>query len=143
MLHNEINRHIAEAMKAKDKNRLYVLKMVKAKFLEFQTSKGFKEEDFTEAKEISILQKMEKTWADELQSFRDAGRDVSELAEQVEILQSFLPKEPSAEDILAAIRESGFEPEMKNMRNILAFVQQRYAAASGKLVSDAIRQMSK
>ena len=58
MLHNEINRHIAEAMKAKDKNRLYVLKMIKAKFLEFQTSKGFKEEDFNEAKEISILQKI-------------------------------------------------------------------------------------
>ena len=122
MLHPEINHHIAEAMKAKDKNRLYVLKMIKAKFLEFQTSKGFKEEDFTEAKEISILQKMEKTWADELKSFTDAGRDVTELAEQVQILQGFLPKEPSNDEIIAAIRESGFAPEMKNMRNILAFV---------------------
>ncbi len=141
MLHTEINRHIAEAMKAKDKNRLYVLKMIKAKFLEFQTSKGYKEEDFNEAKEIAILQKMEKTWADELQSFRDAGRDVTELAEQVQILQGFLPKEPSADEVVAAVRESGFTPEMKNMRNILAFVQQRYPAASGKLVSDAIKQM--
>lgn len=142
MLHTEINRHIAEAMKAKDKNRLYVLKMIKAKFLEFQTSKGYKEEDFNEAKEIAILQKMEKTWADELQSFRDAGRDVTELAEQVQILQGFLPKEPSNDEIIAAIRESGFAPEMKNMRNILAFVQQRFPAASGKLVSDAIRSLS-
>ena len=129
MLHTEINHHIAQAMKAKDKNRLYVLKMIKAKFLEFQTSKGYKEEDFNEAKEIAILQKMEKTWADELQSFRDAGRDVTELAEQVQILQGFLPK-------------AGFAPEMKNMRNILAFVQQRYPAASGKLVSDAIRSLA-
>lgn len=142
MLHTEINRHIAEAMKAKDKNRLYVLKMIKAKFLEFQTSKGYKEEDFNEAKEIAILQKMEKTWADELQSFRDAGRDVTELAEQVQILQGFLPKEPSNDEIIAAIRESGFAPEMKNMRNILAFVQQRFPAASGKLVSDAIRSLA-
>lgn len=137
-----MNRHIAEAMKAKDKNRLYVLKMIKAKFLEFQTSKGFKEEDFTEAKEIAILQKMEKTWADELQSFQDAGRDVNELAEQVQILQGFLPKEPTNEEIIAAIQESGFTPEMKNMRNILAFVQQKYPAANGKLVSDAIKQMA-
>lgn len=142
MLHTEINHHIAQAMKAKDKNRLYVLKMIKAKFLEFQTSKGYKEEDFNEAKEIAILQKMEKTWADELQSFRDAGRDVTELAEQVQILQDFLPKEPTADEIIAAIRESGFAPEMKNMRNILAFVQQRYPAASGKLVSDAIRNLA-
>jgi len=142
MLHTEINHHIAQAMKAKDKNRLYVLKMIKAKFLEFQTSKGYNEEDFNEAKEIAILQKMEKSWADELQSFRDAGRDVTELAEQVQILQGFLPKEPTADEIIAAIRESGFAPEMKNMRNILAFVQQRYPAASGKLVSDAIRSLA-
>ena len=142
MLHTEINHHIAQAMKAKDKNRLYVLKMIKAKFLEFQTSKGYNEEDFNEAKEIAILQKMEKTWADELQSFRDAGRDVTELAEQVQILQGFLPKEPTADEIIAAIRESGFAPEMKNMRNILAFVQQRYPAASGKLVSEAIRSLA-
>ncbi len=142
MLHTEINHHIAQAMKAKDKNRLYVLKMIKAKFLEFQTSKGYNEEDFNEAKEIAILQKMEKTWADELQSFRDAGRDVTDLAEQVQILQGFLPKEPTADEIIAAIRESGFAPEMKNMRNILAFVQQRYPAASGKLVSDAIRSLA-
>ena len=142
MLHTEINHHIAQAMKAKDKNRLYVLKMIKAKFLEFQTSKGYNEEDFNEAKEIAILQKMEKTWADELQSFRDAGRDVTELAEQVQILQGFLPKEPTADEIIAAICESGFAPEMKNMRNILAFVQQRYPAASGKLVSDAIRNLA-
>ena len=134
MLHTEINHQ--------DKNRLYVLKMIKAKFLEFQTSKGYNEEDFNEAKEIAILQKMEKTWADELQSFRDAGRDVTELAEQVQILQGFLPKEPTADEIIAAIRESGFAPEMKNMRNILAFVQQRYPAASGKLVSEAIRSLA-
>ncbi len=142
MLHNEINRHIAEAMKAKDKNRLYVLKMIKAKFLEFQTSKGFKEEDFNEAKEISILQKMEKTWADELKSFSDAGRDVTELSEQVQILQSYLPKEPSMEEIVAAVKESGLAPEMKNMRNILAFVQQRFPAAGGKQVSEAIKLLN-
>ena len=46
MLHNEINKHIAAAMKSRDADRLYVLKMIKAKFLEFQTSKGFNEADF-------------------------------------------------------------------------------------------------
>ena len=49
MLHNEINKHIAAAMKSRDADRLYVLKMIKAKFLEFQTSKGFNEADFNDA----------------------------------------------------------------------------------------------
>ena len=64
MLHNEINKHIAAAMKSHDADRLYVLKMIKAKFLEFQTSKGFKEEDFKEltkvVKEIEILPNLPK-----------------------------------------------------------------------------------
>lgn len=141
MLHNEINKHIAEAMKAKDKDRLYVLKMIKAKFLEFQTSKGFKDEDFTDAKEISILQKMEKTWADELKSFSDAGRDVSQLCAQVQILQSFLPKVPTMDEIVGAVRQSGLAPEMKNMKAILTFVQQQYPAASGKQVSEALKSL--
>ena len=85
---------------------------------------------------------MEKTWADELKSFTDAGRDVTELSEQVQILQSYLPKEPSMEEIVAAVKESGLTPEMKNMRAILAFVQQRFPAAGGKQVSDAIKQLN-
>lgn len=142
MLHIEINKHIAEAMKAKEKNRLYVLKMIKAKFLEFQTSKGFKEDDFTDAKEIAILQKMEKTWADELKAFADAGRDVTELSEQVKILQCYLPKEPTMDEVVAAVKASGLTPELKNMKGILSFVQQQYAAATGKQVSDAIKQLT-
>ena len=82
MLHNEINKHIAAAMKSRDADRLYVLKMIKAKFLEFQTSKGFNEADFNDAKEISIIQKMEKSWKEEAELFEQAGRDTSELSAQ-------------------------------------------------------------
>ena len=107
MLHTEINKHIAGAMKSHDADRLYVLKMIKAKFLEFQTSKGFKEEDFNDAKEISIIQKMEKSWKEEAELFQQAGRDVSELKSRLAILQEFLPKEPELDDIVAMINASG------------------------------------
>lgn len=141
MLHNEINKHIAKAMKERDANRLYVLKMLKAKFLEFQTSKGFKEEDFNDAKEISLIQKMEKSWQEEKTMFEQAGRDVSELSDRLVILQEYLPKEPEISDIVAMIKGSGIEPQMKNMRAILAYVQAQCPAATGKLVSEALKQL--
>ena len=100
MLHNEINKHIAAAMKSRDADRLYVLKMIKAKFLEFQTSKGYNEADFNDAKEISIIQKMEKSWKEEAELFEKAGRDTSELNNRLNILQEFLPKEPELADIV-------------------------------------------
>ena len=141
MLHNEINKHIASAMKSRDADRLYVLKMIKAKFLEFQTSKGFNEADFNDAKEISIIQKMEKSWKEEAELFEQAGRDTSELKSRLNILQEFLPKEPELDDIVAMIKASGIEPQMKNMRAILAHVQAQCPAASGKLVSQALKQL--
>jgi uncharacterized protein YqeY len=141
MLHNEINKHIAAAMKSHDADRLYVLKMIKAKFLEFQTSKGYNEADFNDAKEISIIQKMEKSWKEEAELFAQAGRDTSELSNRLNILQEFLPKEPELADIVAMIKESGIEPQMKNMRAILAHVQAQCPAASGKLVSEALKQL--
>ena len=141
MLHNEINKHIAAAMKNRDADRLYVLKMIKAKFLEFQTSKGYNEADFNDAKEISIIQKMEKSWKEEAELFDQAGRDTSELKNRLAILQEFLPKEPELGDIVAMIKDSGIEPQMKNMRAILAHVQAQCPAASGKLVSEALKQL--
>ena len=128
-------------MKNRDADRLYVLKMIKAKFLEFQTSKGYNEADFNDAKEISIIQKMEKSWKEETELFDQAGRDTSELKNRLAILQEFLPKEPELGDIVAMIKDSGIEPQMKNMRAILAHVQAQCPAANGKLVSEALKQL--
>lgn len=141
MLRENINKEIADAMKSKDSNRLYVLKMIKAKFLEYKTSKRFKESDFNDAKEISILMKMEKTWQDERDMFIKANRDVTELTEQLNILQSFLPKVPSQDELKQAIIDSGYEPKPQNMKYIMGYVKDKYPAADGSKVIEIIRQM--
>ena len=141
MIHVEINKLIAEAMKSKQKARLYVLKMMKAKFLEYQTSKGFNEADFTETREIAMLQKMKKEWEDELAAFKAAGRDNVELEEQIAELDKFIPQPPTREQVMAAIKESGIAPEMKNMRAILQHVQQRYMAVEGRMVNECIKEL--
>ena len=142
MLHTEINKHIAQAMKQRESDRLYVLKMIKAKFLEYQTGKGFKEEDFNEAREIAIIQKMEKSWSEEKELFEKAGRDTEQLGNRLALLREYLPQEPDIADIVACVKASGIEPVMKNMRAILAHVQQQFPAATGKLVSEALKQMA-
>ena len=141
MLRETINQKIKEAMKAKNQDSLYVLKMIKAKFLEFETSKGFKEEDFNMVKEVSILQKMAKSWEDELDMFKQANRDTTELENRLNILKSFLPVEASDEDIKQVIVESGIEPCMKNMKQIMQVVQDKYPTANGKQISGIIKSM--
>lgn len=141
MIRENINKEIANAMKSKDTNRLYVLKMIKAKFLEYKTSKGFKESDFNDAKEISILMKMEKTWQDERNMFIKANRDVTDLTEQLTILQGFLPKVPNQDELRQAIIDSGYEPKPQNMKYIMGYVKDKYPAADGSKVIEIIRQM--
>ena len=142
MIRENINKEIANAMKSKDANRLYVLKMIKSKFLEYKTSKGFKESDFNDVKEISILMKMEKTWKDEIDMFIKANRDVTELTERLNILQSFLPNIPSYEELKQAIIDSGYEPKPQNMKHIMSYVKDKYTAADGGKVIEIIKQMN-
>ncbi len=139
MIREFLAKMIRDAVKSKNSDDLYVLKMIKAEFLKFETSKGYSKEQFTEAKEISILQKMHKTWKEEIDLFKSAGRDTDELERRLRILESYIPKEASEEEIREYIKTYSGEISIKEMRNILAYVQQKYPTASGKLISDIVR----
>ena len=101
------------AMKNHMKNRLYVLKMIKAKILEFKTAKGYKEGDYNEAKEVQLLQKMEKEWTDERNSLEQANRDIEEISAQINI---------------------------KNTKLISEFVKSKYPAADNKTIVKCIKE---
>ena len=139
MIREFLAKMIRDAVKSKNTDDLYVLKMIKAEFLKFETSKGYSKEQFTEAKEISILQKMYKTWKEEVDLFKGAGRDTDELERRLRILESYIPREASKEEIQEYIKTYSGEISIKEMRKILAYVQQKYPTASGKLISDIVR----
>lgn len=141
MIRTTLNQGIKDAMKSKDSDRLYVLKMIKAEFSKVETAKGFNETDFTEAKENSILSKMYKTWDEECQFFKENGRDSSELERRLLILKSFLPEKVDVEKIRQAIIDSGETIEMKSMGKILKSVQVQYPSVTGKEVSDVLKNL--
>ena len=142
MIREDLDKRIKDAMKSQDKDLLYVLKMIKASYSAFETSKGYKESDFTDAKEVSLLQKMEKNWAEEVDTFKSAGRDTDELQKRLDILRGFLPEKPTAEEIRNMVLESGIEPEMKNMRQIMSFLQTKWSTITGGEVSQVIRNFN-
>ena len=85
---------------------------------------------------------MEKTWKDEIDMFIEANRDVTELMERLNILQSFLPKIPSYEELKQAIIDSGYEPKLQNMKHIMSYVKDKYPAADGGKVIEIIKQIN-
>lgn len=141
MLKERLSEEIKNAMKSGNKDRLNVFKMIKAEFQKVETAKGFNPEDFNEAKEIAILQKIQKVCTEERDFFKQAGRDTSERDRQLQILESLMPEKVSTEKLIEAIQESGEPIEMKSMGKILKYVQQKYPTVTGKEVSETLKTL--
>lgn len=134
---------ISEATKNKTPN-LGVYRLIKAEFLRWQKDNPGK--NFDEATELKILKKMYDQRCESEKIYREAGRD--ELAEteaqEASYIKEFLPKEVSPEEIILQTKmiiktEFGGAVSMKDMRNILAKVQEIYPGASGKIVSQVVK----
>lgn len=140
MLHNEIDKLIAEAMKSQDAVKLKTLRMIKSEFVK-------KEKDgtvLTDVVESNILTKMVSQREDAIAQFKSANRTdlVESEALELEVLKSLAPKQATDEEIIAeteSIIANMGTVSMKDMKNILAEVQKKYPTASGKIVSQVVK----
>lgn len=87
---NELQAQMKTAMKAKDKETLSVVRMLKAAVQNKQISLGH---DLTEDDEKSVLATELKQRKDSLAEFKAAGRDdlVAQLEGEIKIVESYLP----------------------------------------------------
>ncbi|MBB6521152.1 hypothetical protein HNR48_001430 [Pseudoteredinibacter isoporae] len=116
---------VKDAMRAKEKARLGVLRMVQAEFKRIEVDERIELDD---ARVLVVLDKMLKQRKDSAQQFRDADR--IDLAEQEEsesaIIQEFLPAALSEDEVSAiideAIQNSGAE-SARDMGKVMALVK--------------------
>jgi len=108
-LTEKINEDLKNAMKSGDKLRTTTLRSIRALILEFEKSgqnRAIAPED-----EIKMLTAAAKKRKESIEQFRNAGRN--ELAEKEEkelkILQEFLPKQLSEEEIIQEIKKLALE----------------------------------
>jgi uncharacterized protein YqeY len=107
---NELQAQMKTAMKAKDKETLSVVRMLKAAVLNKQISLGH---DLTEDDEKSVLATELKQRKDSLAEFKAAGRDdlVAQLEGEIKIVESYLPAqldEAAVESLVdSVIQETG------------------------------------
>ncbi len=105
-LFEQISNDIKEAMKAKDKVRLETLRNIKKVFLEAKTAAGAND-TLTDETALKIIQKLVKQGKDSAAVYLEKGR--TELAEeemaQVKVMEVYLPKQLSAEELEAKLKE--------------------------------------
>lgn len=104
MLEKQIQSDILVAMKNSDKFKATVLRMLKSAVLLEKTS-GKKE--LTDDDIIMIIKKQIKQRNDSISEYEKYGREdtVNDLKNEIAILESYLPKQLSSEEIATAVDE--------------------------------------
>jgi len=103
-LKEKINEDLKNAMKSGDKLRLETIRSIRALILEFEKSGTGKELNSEE--EVKLLSSAAKKRKDSIEQYRNAGREdlASKEEAELKIIQEFLPKQLTEEEINEIIR---------------------------------------
>ena len=125
MLKQQITDAMKAAMKGGDKARLAVVRLMLAAVKQREVDERIELDD---SQVLAVLDKMVKQRRDSIQQDGHAGRDdlVAQEAAEIEVIQEFLPKALSDDEINAiieaAIAETGAE-SMRDMGKVMGIVK--------------------
>ena len=144
-LKDTITGDITAAMKAKDADRLSVLRMAKAALMN-EANKKSADYQLSDDESAKVLQKLVSQRKDSIEQFEKAGRDEMAAKERAEmiVLQEYLPQAASKEEIERAVAEAIAETgasTIKEMGAVMKAAQAKLAgkSADGKLVSETVK----
>lgn len=145
-LEQNIMTEMKEAMKSKNEAALRSLRAIKAAILLAKTSEGangeLKEED-----EIRLLQKLVKQRKDSLEIYQQQQRaDLAQKEEEeIAVIEKFLPKQMSAEELKTVIKELIAETAASSpadMGKVMGAATKKLAGkADGKTISAVVKEL--
>lgn len=133
-LKDRIGEEIKLAMKAKDKIRLETVRSIKKLILEKEVSvRPSGQESLTEAQELELLAQLAKQRREAYEQYQQAGREelAAQEAQELAILEEFLPRQLSDEEIASTIEA------------IIAQVGASSSEDLGKVMGPAMQQLKR
>ncbi len=143
-LKNKIIDDMKMAMRAKEKEKLSVLRMVKSLLMNQEIEKGSELNDEDVIKSLNTLVKQRK---DSAEQYENVGR--TELAEkensEISVIEDYLPQAATNEEIKQAVAEAVEETgatSMKDMGNVMKAALSKLSdkTVDGKMVSEIVRE---
>lgn len=144
MLKEELMNDLKNAMKEKDTIKKNTVQMVRAAILQIEKDKGISVED---KKIIEIIAKEVKGKKDALVDFEKAGREdlINQTNEEINILQEYLPKQLSKEEVLEEVKkviEEVGATSIKDMGIVMKTAKEKIgAAADGRSINEAVKEL--
>ena len=138
---NKLNEDLKSAMKNKETLRLNTIRLVKKYIQELETSVGHTG-DATDAEVLKIINKLVKQGKDAAEQYKSAGRtDIyEEEMQQIAVLESYLPKQLSDDEIAVEIDKVMEETGSTNMGVLMKELNVKLAGrADGKTISRILK----
>jgi uncharacterized protein YqeY len=141
-----VNENMKKAMLAKDEVGLRALRAIKAAVLLAKTAEGASA-SLSEDAEIKLLQKLVKQRKDSLEIFERQNRmDLAQKErEELEVIEQFLPKQMSEEEIKTVVAEIVKQTGVTNMTGLGQVMgvatKQLAGKADGKVISAIVKEL--
>ncbi|GGJ63065.1 hypothetical protein GGR02_001346 [Anoxybacillus voinovskiensis] len=138
-----LNDDMKQAMRNKEKEKLSVIRMVKAALQNEAIKLG---KTLSEDEELTVLARELKQRKDSLQEFENAGRSdlVDKTKEEIRILQLYMPKQLSEEELAEIIRQTIAEvgaSSKADMGKVMGAIMPKVKGkADGSLVNKLVQQ---
>ena len=134
MIREEIKKQLVEAMKNQEKDKVATLRLINSNIKDrdiADRSKG-NYDGIDEAGILSLLQTMIKQRRESIEMYKQGGRDdlVAHEQGEIDVIQSFLPKQMSTDEMQAAIKEVIAQTGaagMKDMGKVMGALRGKYA----------------
>ncbi|RAK22437.1 hypothetical protein B0I26_102432 [Anoxybacillus vitaminiphilus] len=139
-----LNNDMKQAMKNKEKEKLSVIRMVKAALQNEAIKLG--KSQLSEDEELTVLSRELKQRKDSLQEFENAGRSdlVEKTKTEIQILELYMPKQLSEEELVQLIKETIAEvgaSSKADMGKVMGAIMPKVKGkADGSLVNKLVLQ---
>lgn len=140
----QLDSDLKEAAKTRDQIRLTVLRLLKSALKNYEIEVGH---DASPQEIMTILQKEAKKRRDSIEQYEKAGRSdlVEEESKELEIIQTYLPKEMSDEQLDSLVREAIAQTGASGLSDmgkvIPVVIKSSKGSASNDRISTKVKQV--
>ena len=144
MLKEKLMEDLKEAMRNKNEIKKNTVQMVRAAILQIEKDKGIQVED---DRILEIIAKEVKSKRDALKDFEKAERQdlIDQTHQEIEVLQQYLPKQLSREEIKVELEKIIAEIGATTMKDMGAIMKQAKAkmgaSADGKTINEVAKEI--
>lgn len=141
---DQLNQDMKTAMKAKDRESLTTIRMIKSSIQNEEIAKG---RDLDADEELTILAREKKQRLESLEEFKKADRAdlVEKLKAEIKVVDNYLPEQLSDDEVRELVQETIDEvgaESMKDMGSVMSAVMPKVQGrADGGQINGLVREL--